>query len=135
MFLEILLNSQENTCARFSFLIKLQAWGLILLSIINAIEEFNAFFPTSKFIWYCESSVISYIQKQPAEVFRKKRCSLKFRKIHRKTSVPESAAEACKFIKKETLAQVFSWEFCEISNNTFTYKNTSGCCFCICKLL
>ena len=52
-------------------------------------------------------------------MFRKKRCSLKFRKIHRKTSVPESAAEACKFIKKETLAQVFSWEFCEILKNTF----------------
>ena len=28
MFLKILQNSQENTCARFSYLIKLQAWGL-----------------------------------------------------------------------------------------------------------
>ena len=27
--------------------------------------------------------------------------------------------EACNFIKKETLAQVFSCEFCEISKNTF----------------
>ena len=27
--------------------------------------------------------------------------------------------EACKFIKKETLAQVFFCEFCEISKNTF----------------
>ena len=26
---------------------------------------------------------------------------------------------ACNFIKKETLAQVFSYEFCEISKNTF----------------
>ena len=26
---------------------------------------------------------------------------------------------ACNFIKKETLAQVFSCEFCEIVNNTF----------------
>ena len=48
VFLEISQNSQENTCARVSFLIKLQA-----------------------------------------------------------------------FIKKETLAQVFSSEFCEISENTF----------------
>ena len=32
-------------------------------------------------------------------------------------------ALACNFIKKETLAQVFSCEFCEISkNNTFSYK-------------
>ena len=29
---------------------------------------------------------------------------------------------ACNFIKKETLAQVFSSEFCEISKNTFFYK-------------
>ena len=27
--------------------------------------------------------------------------------------------EACNFIKKEALAQVFSCEFCEISGNTF----------------
>ena len=31
-------------------------------------------------------------------------------------------AEACNFIKKETLAQVFSFEFCEISKNTFSYR-------------
>ena len=28
-------------------------------------------------------------------------------------------AEACNFIKKETLAQVFFYEFCEICKNTF----------------
>ena len=55
VFLEISQNSQENTCARDSFLIKLQA-------------------------------------------------------------------EACNFIKKKTLAQVFSCEFCEISKNTFSYR-------------
>ena len=53
VFLEILRNSQENTCARVSFLIKLQA---------------------------------------------------------------------CNFIKKETLAQVFSCEFCKISKNAFYYR-------------
>ena len=30
---------------------------------------------------------------------------------------------ACSFIKKETLAQVFSCEFCEISKNTFFTKH------------
>ena len=30
------------------------------------------------------------IQKQPPEVFYKKSCSEKFRKIHKKTPVPES---------------------------------------------
>ena len=54
VLLEISQNSQENTCARVSFLIKLQA--------------------------------------------------------------------SCNFIKKETLAQVFSSEFCEISKNTFSYR-------------
>ena len=29
---------------------------------------------------------------------------------------------ACNFIKKETLAQLFSCEFCEISKNTFPYR-------------
>ena len=37
------------------------------------------------------------------------------------------------FIKKETLAQVFSCEFCKISKNTFFYRTlpvaTSGDCF------
>ena len=30
--------------------------------------------------------------------------------------------EACNFIKKETVAQVFSCEFCEIYKNTFYYR-------------
>ena len=53
VFLEISQNSHENTCARVSFLIKLQA---------------------------------------------------------------------CNVIKKETLAQVFSCEFCEIPKNAFSYR-------------
>ena len=35
---------------------------------------------------------------------------------------------ACNFIKKESLAQVFSCGFCEISGDTF-FKNISGGCF------
>ena len=34
----------------------------------------------------------------------------------------KSQAETCNFIQKETLAQVFSSEFCEISKNTFSYR-------------
>ena len=30
--------------------------------------------------------------------------------------------ETCNFMKKETLAQVFSCEFCEIYKNTFYYR-------------
>ena len=31
-------------------------------------------------------------------------------------------ASACNFIKKETLAQVFSCEFCENTKNSFSYR-------------
>ena len=32
------------------------------------------------------------------------------------------SGKACNFIKKKSLAQVFSCEFCEISKNTFFYR-------------
>ena len=35
------------------------------------------------------------------------------------TTLINRTPEACNFIKTETLAQVFSYEFCEISKNTF----------------
>ena len=60
-------------------------------------------------------------QKQLPRSVLYNRCSKKFRKIHKKTPVPE----ACNFIQKETLAQAFSCEFCEI------LKSTSGGSFCV----
>ena len=68
-----------------------------------------------------------YIAAQQAN-----RCS-KFRSSHQKCplrkGVPRNftkftgkhlcQSQACNFVKKETLAQVFSCEFCEISRNTF----------------
>ena len=33
-----------------------------------------------------------------------------------------ASLETCNFIKKETSAQVFSCEFCEISKNTFLHR-------------
>ena len=56
-----------------------------------------------------------------------------------------SQAQACNFIKKESLAQMFSCEFCEISKNTFFYRTppvaasktrTKELCFgFLCKVL
>ena len=64
-------------------------------------------------------------QKQPQETFCKKMCSWKFHKIHRKTPVPETFYNKVgSGIIKETLVQVFSCEFCEISKKTFL-QNTS----------
>ena len=39
--------------------------------------------------------------------------------------------QACNFIKKETVAQVFSCEFCEISRNTFFYRTPPDECLWI----
>ena len=38
--------------------------------------------------------------------------------------------EGCNFLKKETLTQVFSCEFCEIFKNTFFYRTPPNDCFC-----
>ena len=46
-------------------------------------------------------------------------------KIFRLLPLFKSSSQACNFIKKETLAQVFLCEFCEISKNTF-FTETSG---------
>ena len=48
-------------------------------------------------------------------------CKLCYDKNGRQT-LANHRLEACNFIKKETLAQVFSWEFCEIYKNIFCYR-------------
>ena len=57
-----------------------------------------------------------------------KKVFLQFRKTNRKTPESESPFKyscrpyACNVIKIETLAPVFSCEFCEISKNAFSYR-------------
>ena len=47
----------------------------------------------------------------------------KTRNLQKKTRErSEAVTSAWKFIKNETLPQVFSWEFCEISKNTFSNR-------------
>ena len=59
-------------------------------------------------------------QNQPPEEFCKKGVIRNFTKFTENTcTIVSFFAEACNFIKKETLAQVFSCEFCDISKNTF----------------
>ena len=43
--------------------------------------------------------------------------------------VLKSWPDACDFIKKETLAQMFSSEFCEIFKSTFLYRTPVDNCF------
>ena len=69
-------------------------------------------------------------QKQPPEVFYKKIVLENFAKFigkHLSQSLFfNKFARACNFIKKETLVQVFSCEFCEIFKNTFFYRTPLG---------
>ena len=75
---------------------------------------------------------IHRFQKQPPEVFCEKRCSQNFVKFTEKrlchrlifNKVAGLRREACNFIKRESLAHVFSCEFCVISKNSFL-QNTS----------
>ena len=59
------------------------------------------------------------VQKQPPEVFLEiSQVSLE-NTCARVSFLMKFQAETCNFIKRETLTQVFSFEFCEISKNTF----------------
>ena len=46
-------------------------------------------------------------------------CEIFFQKNKFLNSIGIYFSKACNFIKIETLAQVFSWEFCKVSKNTF----------------
>ena len=79
---------------------------------------FNMFF-------YCPE-LGNVFQKQPPEVFCKKGVLRNFTKFTGKHLCQSlffnkvtDLRPACNFIKKETPAQVFSSEFCEISKNSF----------------
>ena len=75
---------------------------------------------------YYSSKVNCFQQTPPTEVaagdILQKSCSLKFLKVHRKIPVSESFIKR-NFIKKKTLAQVFSCEFCEIYKDAFFTKH------------
>ena len=66
-------------------------------------------------------------QYRSFEVFYKKSVRKNFAKFTGKTCVTVSflikfQAGACNFIKKQTLTQVISCEFCQIFKNTFFYR-------------
>ena len=60
--------------------------------------------------------ILTFCRSSRPEVFGKKGVHRNFAKFTGKRPQP------CNFIKKETLAQVFFCEFCEISENTFFYR-------------
>ena len=65
---------------------------------------------------------INLFQKQSPDIFCKKGVLRNFAKFTGKHLYQSLQPKACNFIKKETLAQMFSCEFCEIFKNTFFAK-------------
>ena len=66
------------------------------------------------------------LQKQPPEVFYKKKVLRNFAKFTGKHLCQSRYFNKVDFIKIETLAQVISCEFYEISKNTFSYRTPPG---------
>ena len=65
------------------------------------------------------------IHKEMTETLRSSRPDVLCKKVFleiSQNSQKNTCAQACNFIKKETLAQVFSCEFCQISKDTFSYR-------------
>ena len=69
-------------------------------------------------IWSFSKSPIIFISSRQ-EVFCKKDILRNFAKFTWVSFLLKLQDSVCNFIKKETLAQVFSCEFCEISKNTY----------------
>ena len=84
--------------------------------------------PKAKIILHFERSCW---QKQPPEMFCKKRCSqnLQENTCIRVSFLIKLQASVCNFFQKETLALLFSCELFEISKNTFFHRTPLGNCF------
>ena len=82
------------------------------------------------------SLITNPFQKQPPDMFLNKRCSWKYRKIHRKIPVPEclffnkvAGPMPATFFKKKLWHRCFPVNFAKFLRTPFLL-NTSGGCFC-----
>ena len=107
----LLQNSQINLSA-FHINI-LQTLEIVRCRTSRKLIERSLFLRSSRPNVFCKKGVF----RQFAKFTGKHLCqSLFFNKV------AGLRPKACNFIKKESLAQVFSCEFCEISKNTFSYR-------------
>ena len=61
---------------------------------------------------------------------------LEIGRTHRKPPAPESLFnKACNFIEKETLPQVYTSEFCQISKNTFFTEHLLATASAVCFMI
>ena len=98
----------------FTIYLKISLLLIISFSLDLFFKKFLGFSP---FSFFC-------FEKQPPEVFCMKRCSQKICKIRRKilsivSFLVRLQTQACNYIEKEILAQVFSSKVCKISKNIF----------------
>ena len=109
------------------FLIKLQTFRPVVLlkrdSITDVFVHQRKPAKTSAFKRDFSGFSSSFTQKQPAVVFYKKGVLKNSQNSQENSCAIVSfllklQAEACSFVKKGTLTQVFSCEFCEIFKNT-----------------
>ena len=103
-------------------------WGLLFIKVagLQASNCIKKGLQHRCFLMNIEKVIRTPIQKKNKKT--KKRTPIwSTRSSHQRCSVRKGVleAEVCNFMKKETLSQVFSCEFCEISKNTFLQK-TSG---------
>ena len=138
MFLKVPQNLQENTFAKV-ILVKFQARDLYLYKIQTPVQMFSRNFTrfciTYDYHVLCKICALKnfaiftakFILPAASSITENKPCleGCKFIDVLQDWLQKNTCARISfliNFIKKETLAQVFSWEFCEISKSTFYTK-------------
>ena len=119
LFLKMCL--QKSFIKRINFTLKKTIFSTSISNFISWLVSQEVFIHSHTiFLWHGEK------QKQPPEVLCKRRCSYKFRKIPRKTPVPESLFKKVAGLRKKRLWQGnFPVNFAKLSRKPFL-QNTSG---------
>ena len=135
VFLEILQNLKENTCARVSFLIKLQVWGCNVSYQHLAFFQLFMIFPNYVLsLWkFCEILIkspglgplwsIVEIQKKPSRVYYRIAVLIFFQKFKREEArVQESSFNKVLDLQTEILIKLITdacSKFFEIFHNSY----------------
>ena len=142
MFLKIYQNSQENTCARASFLLKKRLWHRCFPVNFAKILR-TPFFKTPQM---AASGIFSDLYGNFSEYLKMIIFYICWYFQYPFWPLPGSplsnftlsswcfkvsdyiSPDACNFIKKESPTQVVSCEFCEILRTRFFYRTSPGNC-------
>ena len=93
-------------------------------SIGSHAQSYTSVLRNSRPVVFCKKHVLEISQK-----FTEKTCA----RAWPQASIPNTTPQACNFIKKETLTQLFSCELCEIFIRTPFLQGTSGGFFWVLK--